>query len=124
MAALRAVIADLVRWTIFMKTLSTQDQDDAKIKSLLKDVDRRAKLLETAERRPSPFLQLLTCFLAAICLYLYSDIIDQQRFALFFIVILLAGLIETHTRINNQRIDALIKLLGDEKLSSSKSDHC
>lgn len=32
-------------------------------------------------------------------------------------VVVLAGLIETHTRITNQRIDALIKLLDEDKLS-------
>ncbi len=92
------------------------DRHDVEGALVLQGWERRTRLLRTARTHPSSLLHWIACIAAVIlCLFLIGshNVASATLVSLVFCI----GLIESHSRTINGRIDAIMTLLRDEGLT-------
>jgi hypothetical protein len=90
---------------------------------VLSHIKRRSQLFETAIKQPPMWFQFVVILMAiALVLYVWHDL-GEGILPLTGIAALLFIFIATNTKITNRRIDAVLALLGGEKLlTRNKAD--
>jgi hypothetical protein len=83
---------------------------------VLSKIKRRSELFETAIRPPPTWYQFVMILMAIALVLYFGNRQGELPLALIGMATLLFLFIATNIKITNRRIDAIITLLGEEKL--------